>query len=336
MDILLDPYIVNVPSADAPEDECDAYIYHIVQWTKCIDNTPHKFWLPEKVYTALANLRRYPNFDNLTFLASRMQNNGRSILAEHEIVNVAYKLLMPPLFEENFGFSALPDSATNIVIIPQAILDRLPVEAADALVETLAEVTLAAQERKELDDLVFATIPDGFVEKYLEARIEESIEEPRSWKGRMVFSPDELDNIVGIEMFWDDVPRAIAWAKQSLQTNRVAIKNMAEWIEGDNFVDSIRQTHMDRDSKALQALYIEIVKMLAGITPRFEKSRYNNKSTPNHPIKKGGKVVTRQKDKAEAYRLRIQDDWHLHYWLLDEHTVELANVKRGHVMKIKS
>jgi|GEM_PF-3754452 len=46
--------------------------------------------------------------------------------------------------------------------------------------------------------------------------------------------------------------------------------------------------------------------------------------------------VTRASDGAEAYRLRIQGDWRLHYWLKPDGSIELANIECGHALHIES
>ena len=338
MNVLLDPYILAVPN---PSDgRTIDYLEGLYKWTVAIsEQKGQRFWLSQPIVDVLWDANLYPTWSAVAHLENDLPDD-KSLNVNTALRACERYIVEPPLLDAFVGNASFYFEKEQVVVIPDAVARRLPNDVADALRETLALAALGRQTQAHevFENLLFATVPNGFQEKYLKAEMEtlylsdEADDEQQhiaeEWE--MIFSPDELDDIEGLLSFWEDTERALTWARRKVQAEGHETDNMAKHIVGARFNASIRKTHLNEHPAVLSTLFIKTVKMLCGVIPRFKKSRYHDKSTPNHPIKKGGEVVTRQDDGAKAYRLSIQGQWRLHYWLLEDGAIELANVDYGH------
>lgn len=335
MNILLDPYILAVPGVD--ENRADDYLENLYQWTTAIArHGGHRFWLSSALYSALSGCGLYPNYDTIRHIESSASDKVYNV---HSTLRACERTLFcPPMFDDLLANEVLYFEEDQVVVIPAAIAERLPEVIANALRETLAIAALGryTESHPVFDNLVFATVPNGFDEEYLQARLEPVDIETETVKNvseewKMLFSPDELENSDELLAFWEDTRKAVTWACRQLDES---IDQMVPYTIGARFNESIKKTHMDRYPRVMQALFTKTVKCLCGAIPRSEKSE----GTPNHPIRKhrSHEKVKRHRDGAEAYRLHIQGRWRLHYWLKPDGSVELANVEFGHAMHIDS
>ena len=342
MHILLDPYILAVPVSG--KRSLDDYLERLYVWTTAIGKREAQFWLPYVVYETLQKANLYPSFEVLRNVIGSSDNSSFDVQTTMRACERS--LYGPPIFEDLFENQSWYYEKDQVHLIPAAITNRLPPEVADALRETLALAVLGRRERAHpvFEDLLYATVPNGFQEKSLytyvvtykvtEEEANEETEIKEEW--RMIFSPEEIDDIIGLLSFWKNTTRALAWARHQVTKEGFSTENMANYRVGKRFNQSILATHMNQHPQVMEALFIKIVKCLCGIIPRSNISR----DSPNHPIREGRNShtqVTRKRGNAKdtAWRLRIQGDWRLHYWLLPDGTIELANVEYGHAMHIE-
>jgi len=340
MNILLDPYILAVPATDAAS-QSDDYLERLYQWTTAISRGgEHRFWLSWALYDALLETHCYPTPANMARVRSASPTKSYDV--ETALRACQDRLFDPPYFDDLLTNATLYYEDERVSVIPEAIAQRLPVEVAQALRKTLAMAALGRflRTHEVFDDLSFATVPNGFEEKYLRAEVltiqlEQDEEQQIAEEWMMVFSADELNDLIGIQSFWQDTERALAWAGRQIADEAWISENIAAYTVGRKFNASILNLHADRQPALLGTLFTKTVQYLCGLIPRSEVS----KGTPNHPIRKGHKSsekVTRASDGAEAYRLRIQGDWRLHYWLKLDGSIELANIECGHALHIES
>lgn len=341
MNLLLDPYILAVPATDAVS-QSDNYLERLYQWTTAISRDgEHRFWLSLALYDALLETNCYPTTANIARVQSSSPEKVYDVITT---LNACRPKLFgpPPFLDDLFKNDVLYYEDEQVTVIPEAIAKRLSEDMAHALRKTLAMAALGhhLQAHEVFDDLLFATVPNGFEEKELKAEVptiqlEQNEEQQVAEEWMMVFSADELNDLIGIQSFWQDTERALAWAGRQIADEAWISENIAAYTVGRKFNASILNLHADRQPALLGTLFTKTVQCLCGLIPRSEVS----KGTPNHPIRKGHKSsekVTRKNDGAEAYRLRIQGDWRLHYWLKLDGSIELANIECGHALHIES
>ena len=327
MHLILDPYILTVPVVDADNQKWVEFAETLYLWSKEIQKQTHKFWLSWSVYDTLNSLGRYPTWPNLQSIAEKLPEDTPYDI--QDVFSSCKRALTEPSFLEEL---ALDDNheivADTTVVIPEAILARLPNQVSEALEDTLTySAIISHQELNEIfSQLHFASTKDGFAEDSLllsvkaydvEIDEEEIIEE--SWP--ILLSPDQIASF-----WWEDTEKALHLAREKVNLGSEAEKKWPQWRVGPAFNASLLALPWHKKPKKMMTLFEKIAKMFLGEPPRYKYAKgINGKKNPHHPLKRGNDPITRD-DGAEAWRLKVSRDYRLHYWFLPDKSIELSEV----------
>lgn len=352
MHFILDPVILSLPTSiidtkkgiDEKESSWKTYVDNLRLWADPMQDQNHKFWLSASVYEALIASRLYPSWTNLQHIATILpKDRVQDVQDISKLVSVCENGLLKPSFLEEIALDESHEVYDDsLVVIPKKILDRLSLEVREALAESLIYTAVVTHQGLNdiFDSLHFASVPNGFSEETLEVSIEAydvdlDQDEEIQGKWEILTHPKQIDQLKGIGSFWQDIERGLLWAEAKLNSENCKLPGKIPYTVGGKFYKSIEKTHLNKDIAALESLFEELLKLLCG---QIKQSNVA-KGTDNHPIRErrnSHEIKTRRRDGAEAWRLRLQGQWRLHYWLLKDGSIELANVEKGHSMHIES
>jgi hypothetical protein len=310
---LIDPYLVTVPSQNAKSEVVENYLSKLGQWTKLITEHEHNFWFSEPAIYALfeAGEYLYPNKLNDLLIRSEV------VTCDSTTVGRAFEILLSPPYlddqitQNNSEIKDLFRDEKQTVVIPKKIADRLNQKVADGLRLTLSKLAYCCQygTYSLAKEIVFATgdlngDDDG---GYYRMEKDKLIPVEVAGKWPAITSPEKMRQLAKLCDFWRDTPRAVEWAyydlieRRELDPDRHKLPAQKYWSVGKHFNESI-------DERGIQ-YYVELSEIF-------------------HADEKKHQVI-RKRDGAFAWRAHVTNkpsQLRLHYWIIDDDKLEMANV----------
>lgn len=328
MNILLDPYVLAIPEENA---RIQTYLDDLYLWTTAVIRKEHHYWTSQCVVEALCGAGCYPSLWNLRPL--------ERYISEDKPYNICTlftacerQLTTPPLLDELFDNPIILYEDEGIIVIPPQIESRLPENVASALKATLAlsAVGKHLSAHSVFGTLLFATAPDSFPEKQLEVFfVAQNLEteEPQEITDSfdIVFTPEEVDGLEGLLAHWEDTQWALRWTYQALkQVGNLndAPRSLPRITAGRKFNESIDKLHLDKDVGLMEDLFKAVILAAVGKKTRFQKAEGND----HHPLRGDKERQIEREDGGLAWRLHLQRNYRLHYWLLPNGDFELSCV----------
>jgi hypothetical protein len=319
MNILIDPYILAVPSDSS---QISDYLENLFEWLTAVSSDTNHYWLSSEVVNALLKSKIYPTWEALQEIeqqASEHFYNANTLLRACEP-----QLMEPPLLDELFNNSIYYFEDEAVAVIPPQIDQRLPETVSKALKKTLALAAIGNffQLDDVFEDLAFATTSAEFSVTQLDVKFEVSdldkkADQAVSFSLDMLFSPNEVDEMAGLVSFWDHAARACHFVHRKIYQNHQSPPPLPVIEARPSFYESLEHYQMPRQSAELYKIYRKIVMGLTGDIKRNQ--------IIHHPLQRNDQDL--RIGSATAWRLWIEHStpgWRVHYWLYQDGSVELA------------
>lgn len=320
MNLLVDPILLTLPESTADEDHILSFVHSLCTWNNEVRKGTHQFWTAENYVEALQASNRYPTYKALSDLWAQSDINTIGV---QDAFRACRSLIEGNIYR--FDDLTLPDTIAvyeDQVRVDPNLVARLPEAVATAFRETLGYVVYARERNHPamVEDLVLVTHPhpihaDNKIQ--IDAPIETNQgQDQLETDIPLAATPTDLLGMVALQTFWDDTPKALAWAMEELVRARrlPAPVALRPYGVAQAFNESIRRYGFDSRPDLLTHIFWESASLLTGLTSR--------RSTNEHHLLRD--VTCNNVDQTgrtwNAWRLwvtRGKPTLRLHYWWCD-------------------
>lgn len=310
MDLLVDPVLYAVPTANGDSEAHILFIESLSRWNEEIKAKRHNFFVWFDCIDALYEADCFPDPQKLRSLWLQIDEE---VISPDLAFIACLSLLDPPYLDEWLEDPSLNDLLVdeNFFDMRPDLLNRLPTIVAEAFLATLGKIAYIKEKKQDtrVSNLQLVTHPvAGNPVAAISAHVASEDQSDVVFvetKLPLIMHPDELENLDDI---WQDTITAIQWVAREMkrQGDLSETVELAPFLVHDTFVSTIQKYHFDKNQGYLKQIFRKCVLLLAGLIP----------PDPNkhHTLNKN-----QQKTHGEwgAWRLHITGSpiaIRLHYW----------------------
>ena len=272
MDLLVDPVLYAVPSANGNSDAHIQFVESLIRWNEEIRKQQHNFFVWFECIAALSQANCYPDHQNINQLW-RQVNEG--VISPDLAARACKRLLDRPYLDDWLKDPSLDEmivDESNFSVRPD-LLQRLPSIVADAFQETLGKIAYIKEVKKEspVFDLHLITHPvagDPVVEISAHVVTEEQSAEVNT-DLPLIFDPNELDALQDLNDLWPNATEAIQWLAREMirQGHLPDTTELAPFVVNSTFVASIEKYHFEKKNSRLYQIIRKCVLLLSSQIP---------------------------------------------------------------------
>ena len=316
MNLLVDPILLTLPESTADEDHILSFVHSLCTWNNEVRKGTHQFWTAENYVEALQASNRYPTYNALSNLWAQ---SDIDTIGVHDAFRACRTLIEGNIY--HFDDLTLPDSIAvyeDQVHVDPNLIARLPEAVAKAFRETLGYVAYARERNHPaiVEDLVLVTHPhpihaDNKIQ--IDAPIETNQgQDQLETDIPLAANPTDLLGMVDLQTFWDDTPKALAWAMEELVRARrlPAPVELRPYHVDKAFNESIRRKRYDSRPDLLKHIFWASVSLLTVTEHRTTNENHLLEGVTCNNVDRTGRTW-------EPWRLRVtrgKPTLRLHYW----------------------
>lgn len=330
MKILLDPYIVTLPSLGSSRDRFLSYLKGVETWL-CRTNPPP---LTEILYSAdcvagLMETDAFPFSHNLSRLVSA---KGIIEYDPQAISRMATSLLNSCEPIESYVW--VLSITAELAVLPSYLIDRLPKRISDSFRDCLAKLALqTSSDDPMLSELrigstaqvtpnageiaIHGTVANAQVSRTDIALDPMPIQLDTEFP--LLFDLEDVLDVTGWEVLWAHPDWAIRKAYYSVTSSGDRdIYRLGDFKTGSRFLDTIRDLGLHTQPGRIGSIYRTCALVISGYAPRV--AGINPRRL---------RCCVRDSDGAIGLRADISQEgsgYRLHYWRCQEGTIELSCV----------